>query len=302
MAAKGRGLGKGLDALIPGAQAPKKVKEGVTEVPEEKGAEQLVKITKVEPNREQPRKNFDEDALQELADSIKQFGLLQPILVQDRKTYYEIIAGERRWRAAKLAGLKEVPVIIKSFTEQEIVEIALIENIQREDLNPIEEALAYKRLLTEFDLTQDEVAERVSKSRTTVTNSMRLLKLDERVQQMIIDDMITTGHARALIGIENKNAQYDLAQKIFDEKLNVREVEKLVKNIQSPKPKKEPKTVNESLELVYRDIEEKLKQSLGTKVSIQSKENGAGKMEIEFFSHEELERITEFFMKIKSEG
>ncbi|MDE6951694.1 MAG: ParB/RepB/Spo0J family partition protein [Lachnospiraceae bacterium] len=302
MAAKGRGLGKGLDALIPGAQVPKKAKEGVTEIPEGKGPEQLVKITKVEPNREQPRKNFDEDALQELADSIKQFGLLQPILVQDRKTYYEIIAGERRWRAAKLAGLKEVPVIIKSFTEQEIVEIALIENIQREDLNPIEEALAYKRLLTEFDLTQDEVAERVSKSRTTVTNSMRLLKLDERVQQMIIDDMITTGHARALIGIEDKNAQYDLAQKIFDEKLNVREVEKLVKNIQSPKAKKEPKAVNESLELVYRNIEEKLKQSLGTKVSIQSKENGAGKMEIEFFSHEELERITEFFMKIKPEG
>lgn len=301
MAPKGRGLGKGLDALIPSAQAPKKAKEGTAEVVEEKGKEQLVKITKVEPNREQPRKNFDEDALQELADSIKQFGLLQPILVQDRKTYYEIIAGERRWRAAKLAGLKEVPVIIKSFTEQEIVEISLIENIQREDLNPIEEALAYKRLLTEFNLTQDEVAERVSKSRTTVTNSMRLLKLDDRVQQMIIDDMITTGHARALIGIEDNNMQYDLAQKIFDEKLNVREVEKLVKNIQSPKPKKEPKKVNESLELVYRDIEEKLKQSLGTKVSIQPKENGAGKMEIEFFSHEELERITEFFMKAKAE-
>lgn len=298
MAAKGRGLGKGLDALIPSAQTPKKVtKEAALEALDGKGAEVLVKITKVEPNREQPRKNFDEDALQELADSIKQFGLLQPILVQDRKTYYEIIAGERRWRAAKLAGLKEVPVIIKTFTEQEIVEISLIENIQREDLNPIEEALAYKRLLTEFDLTQDEVAERVSKSRTTVTNSMRLLKLDERVQQMIIDDMITTGHARALIGIEDKAAQYELAQKIFDEKLNVREVEKLVKNIQSPKPKKEPKKVNESLELVYREIEENLKQSLGTKVSIQSKENGAGKMEIEFFSHEELERITDFFMK-----
>lgn len=225
--------------------------------------------------------------------------MLQPILVQDRQNYYEIIAGERRWRAAKLAGLKEVPVIIKSFSEQEIVEISLIENIQREDLNPIEEALAYKRLLTEFGLTQDEVAERVSKSRTTVTNSMRLLKLDERVQQMIIDDMITTGHARALISIEDQNLQYELAQKIFDEKLNVREVEKLVKSIQSPKPKKEPKKVNESLELVYRDIEERLKQSLGTKVSIQSRENGAGKMEIEFFSHEELERITEFFMKIR---
>lgn len=298
MAAKGRGLGKGLDALIPSAQVPKKTKaETSAEAFDEKGQETIVKITKVEPNREQPRKNFDEDALQELADSIKQFGLLQPILVQDRKTYYEIIAGERRWRAAKLAGLKEVPVIIKNFSEQEIVEISLIENIQREDLNPIEEALAYKRLLTEFQLTQDEVAERVSKSRTTVTNSMRLLKLDERVQQMIIDDMITTGHARALIGIEDKNAQYELAQKIFDEKLNVREVEKLVKSIQSPKPKKEPKKVSESLELVYRDIEEKLKQSLGTKVSIQPKENGAGRMEIEFFSHEELERITEFFMK-----
>lgn len=296
MAAKGRGLGKGLDALIPNAQIPKKEAEAVVETAEDKGQEKLVKITKVEPNREQPRKNFDEDALQELADSIKQFGLLQPILVQDRKTYYEIIAGERRWRAAKLAGLKEIPVIVKTFKEQEIVEISLIENIQREDLNPIEEALAYKRLLTEFKLTQDEVAERVSKSRTTVTNSMRLLKLDEKVQQMIIDEMITTGHARALIGIEDKNMQHELAQKIFDEKLNVREVEKLVKNIQSPKPKKEPKKVNASLELVYRDIEEKLKQSLGTKVSIQSKENGAGKMEIEFFSHEELERLTEFFM------
>lgn len=302
MAAKGRGLGKGLDALIPSAQVPKKTREGAVENTGDKGQETLVKITKVEPNREQPRKNFDEDALQELADSIKQFGLLQPILVQDRQTYYEIIAGERRWRAAKLAGLKEVPVIIKSFSEQEIVEISLIENIQREDLNPIEEALAYKRLLSEFHLTQDEVAERVSKSRTTVTNSMRLLKLDERVQQMIIDDMITTGHARALIGIEDKNVQYELAQKIFDEKLNVREVEKLVKNIQSPKPKKEPKKVNESLELVYRDIEERLKQALGTKVSIQPRENGAGKMEIEFFSHEELERITEFFMKIRAEG
>lgn len=302
MAAKAaRGLGKGLDALIPSAQMPKKAKETAEDI-EDKGQEKLVKITKVEPNREQPRKNFDEDALQELADSIKQFGLLQPILVQDRQSYYEIIAGERRWRAAKLAGLKEVPVIIKSFTEQEIVEISLIENIQREDLNPIEEALAYKRLLTEFSLTQDEVAERVSKSRTTVTNSMRLLKLDERVQQMIIDDMITTGHARALISIEDKNIQYELAQKIFDEKLNVREVEKLVKSIQSPKPKKEPKKVNESLELVYRDIEERLKQSLGTKVSIQSKENGAGKMEIEFFSHEELERITEFFMKNRQEN
>lgn len=301
MAAKGtRGLGKGLDALIPSVQTSKKLQEGTLSdkiVTEGKGLETFVKITKVEPNREQPRKAFDEDALQELSDSIKQFGLLQPILVQDRKTYYEIIAGERRWRAAKMAGLKEIPVIVKNFTEQEIVEISLIENIQREDLNPIEEAVAYKRLLTEFHLKQDEVAERVSKSRTAVTNSMRLLKLCDKVQQMIIDEMITTGHARALIGIEDENIQYELAQKIFDEKLSVREVEKLVKNIQNPKPPKEPKKISESLEVVYRNIEEKLKQSLGTKVVIQPKENGAGKMEIEFFSHEELERITEFFMK-----
>ena len=296
MAAKAaRGLGKGLDTLIPNNVVSPKKEKAVAEA-SEKGLETIVKITKVEPNREQPRKYFDEDALQELADSIKQFGLLQPILVQDRKTYYEIIAGERRWRAAKLAGLKEVPVIIKNFTEQEIVEIALIENIQREDLNPIEEALAYKKLLTEFNLKQDEVAERVSKSRTAVTNSMRLLKLCDEVQQMIIDDMISTGHARALIGIEDEKLQYELAQKIFDEKLSVREVEKLVKSVNSPKPKKEPKKVGERLELVYRDSEEKLKESLGTKVSIISKDNGAGKMEIEFFSHDELERITEFFM------
>lgn len=184
-----------------------------------------MKITKVEPNREQPRKNFDEDALQELADSIKQFGLLQPILVQDRKDYYEIIAGERRWRAAKLAGLKEVPVIIRNYTEQEIVEISLIENIQREDLNPIEEAQAYKRLLTEFHLKQDEVAERVSKSRAAVTNSIRLLKLNEDVQRMVVDEMISTGHARALLAVENPEEQYNLAQRIFDEKLSVRDVE-----------------------------------------------------------------------------
>ena len=252
-----------------------------------------VKITKVEPNREQPRKNFDEDALQELADSIKQYGIVEPLIVQDRKTHYEIIAGERRWRAAKLAGLKEVPVIVRNYTEQEIVEISLIENIQREDLNPIEEAQAYKRLLTEFHLKQDEVAERVSKSRTAVTNSMRLLKLCDEVQQMIIDDMITTGHARALISIEDPEQQYTIAQKVFDEKLNVRDVEKLVKNLNKPeKAKKEP-VADKALEVVYQDLEEKLKQSLGTKVSIASKGDGAGKLEIEFYTHDDLEKITD---------
>lgn len=292
MAKAARGLGKGLDSLIPAAAPQAEAK--ATEEKKEDGAQgTYVKITKVEPNREQPRKNFDEDALQELADSIKQYGIVEPLIVQDRKTHYEIIAGERRWRAAKLAGLKEVPVIVRNYTEQEIVEISLIENIQREDLNPIEEAQAYKRLLTEFNLKQDEVAERVSKSRTAVTNSMRLLKLCDEVQQMIIDDMITTGHARALISIEDAEQQYTIAQKVFDEKLSVRDVEKLVKNLNKPeKTKKEPMT-DKALEAVYQDLEEKLKQSLGTKVAITSKGAGAGKLEIEFYTHDDLEKLTD---------
>ena len=291
-----RGLGKGLDILIPNAIGDSKPStsgkgKNAKESAEKQSGETIVSILKVEPNREQPRKNFDEDALEELAESIKQFGLLQPILVQDRDTYYEIIAGERRWRAAKKAGLKEVPVIIKHLTEQEIVEISLIENIQREDLNPIEEAQAYKRLLNEFNLKQDEVADRVAKSRTAVTNSMRLLKLCDEVQQMIISEMITTGHARALISIEDPEQQYAIAQKIFDEKLNVREVEKLVKNLNNPVKLRKVVDTDEGLQIIYQDIAEKMKQYLGTKVTVTAKDKGAGKMEIEFYSHEDLERI-----------
>ncbi|MDD3139106.1 MAG: ParB/RepB/Spo0J family partition protein [Lachnospiraceae bacterium] len=291
-----RGLGKGLDSLIPNSLGNdnkniKGSKGSIGLINEEINSKDItkVKITKVEPNREQPRKNFDEDALQELSDSIKQFGLLQPILVQDRKTFYEIIAGERRWRAAKLAGLKEVPVIIKNYTEQEIVEISLIENIQREDLNPIEEAQAYKRLLNEFNLKQDEVAERVAKSRTAVTNSMRLLKLCDEVQQMVINDMLTTGHARALLSIEDPEQQYTIAQKIFDEKMSVRDVEKLVKSLN--KPPKPKKAEEKDLSFIYQDMENKLKESLGTKVAVTSKGNGSGKIEIEFFSHEDMDRL-----------
>ena len=288
-----RGLGKGLDALIPAGD------KKITKEENTKGAETIVKITKVEPNRSQPRKNFDEDALQELADSIKQFGLLQPILVQDKGEYYEIIAGERRWRAAKLAGLKEVPVIIRNYSSQEIVEISLIENIQREDLNPIEEAQAYKRLLTEFNLKQDEVAERESKRTTAVTNSMRLLKLCDGVQQMIIDDMLSTGHARALIPIEDPELQLQLAQRIFDEKLSVREVEKLVKSILKPaeeKPKKEE--IPQSLMYIYQNIENKLKDKLSRKVAISPKgKNGSGKIEIEFYSNDDLEKLIEILSK-----
>lgn len=292
--AASRGLGKGLDVMIPNIVGETKVKKQREAVKEE-SPETIIAITKVEPNRKQPRKFFDEDKLQELADSIKQFGLLQPILVQDRKDYYEIIAGERRWRAARLAGLKEVPVIIKNYSDQEIVEIALIENIQREDLNPIEEAQAYKRLLEEFNLKQDEVAERVSKSRAAVTNSIRLLKLGDRVQQMVIDDMISTGHARALLAVEDEEEQYNLAQKIFDEKLSVRDIEKMVKNLH--KPVKVKKLDDKALQAIYLDIEDKLKQKLSTKVAVTSKGEGTGKIEIEFYSHEDLERILEMIGK-----
>lgn len=303
MAVKKSGLGKGLDSLIKDNSSAKKTAAANTssenKVEEMKSGEQMMKINMVEPNRDQPRKKFEEDALLELADSIKQFGVLQPLLVRKRKDYYEIIAGERRWRAAKMAGVKEVPVIIKDYTEQEIVEIGLIENIQRENLNPIEEAMAFKKLLEEFNLKQDEVAERVSKSRTAVTNSMRLLKLDERVQEMIVDDMISTGHARALLAIDDKEQQYDLANKIFDEKLSVRETEKLVKEIKNPKkPKMKKKVENE---FVYIDLENRMKEVMGTKVNISSKGNGKGKIEIEYYSDDELERMFEMIMSIRKD-
>lgn len=311
MPIKRNGLGKGLDSLIPDKNVKsesesktlkdkkskdvKAEKEEIRE-PENLTGELMLNINEVEPNRSQPRKEFDEDALLELADSIRQYGILQPLIVQRKKEYYEIIAGERRWRAAKLAGLKEVPVIIKEFSPQEVVEISLIENIQRENLNPIEEAVAFKRLLEEFNLKQDEVAERVSKSRTAVTNSMRLLKLDEKVQQMIIDDMISTGHARALLAIDNKEQQYTIATKIFDEKLSVRETEKLVKSLKNPKKPVEKEKIEHLF--VYDDLVDKMKNVMGTKVNINAKANGKGKIEIEYYSEEELERIYDLIMTI----
>ena len=297
---KRKGLGKGLDSLIPEkntSQSAQPEKSKKADTAEKAGTgEQMMKISLVEPNREQPRRNFEEDALLELADSIKQYGVLQPLIVRKRDDYYEIIAGERRWRAAKLAGVKEVPVIIKDYNQQEILEIALIENIQRENLNPIEEAMAFKKLLEEFNLKQDEVAERVSKSRTAVTNSMRLLKLDGRVQQMIIDDMISTGHARALLAIDDPEQQYALANRIFDEKLSVRETEKLIKEIKNPKKQKEKKIIENAF--IYEDIEDKMKQVLGTKVHVASKGKGKGKIEIEYYSDKELERMFDMIMSI----
>lgn len=330
MAGKKSGLGRGLDALFPDKSTQNKPKEAkqaklsnelkTNETKESKkvskainndvksfelgkkdnvsdNGEKMIKISLLEPNREQPRKNFDEDALLELSESIKQYGVLQPILVSDKKNYYEIVAGERRWRAAKMAGLKEVPVVIKELSTQEIVEISLIENIQREDLNPVEEAKAYKRLIDEFNLKQDEIAERVSKSRTAVTNSMRLLKLDERVQQMMIDEMLSAGHARALLAISDEEQQYVVAMKVFDEKLSVRETEKLVKSIIEPSKKKEIK-VDTAEDAIYESLEERMKGITGTRVSIHRKKNNKGKIEIEYYSRDDLDRIIDLFESI----
>ncbi len=292
MAVKKTGLGKGLDTLIPNKTPGKKVTElkaaTVGKIEEE------IDINKVEPNKGQPRKNFNEDSLIELSESIKQHGIVQPLIVSKKDGYFEIIAGERRWRAAKLAGLKKVPVIVKNYTSQEIMEIALIENIQREDLNPIEEALAYQGLIKEYDLKQDEVAERVSKSRTTITNSLRLLKLDKKVQEMVIEETLSSGHARALLAVKDQEKQYDLAMKIFDEKLSVRETEKLIKSLdKGEKPKKKKEELKN--DFVYRDLEEKLKGITGTKVTINRKSERAGKIEIEYYTPEDLEKIIAFF-------
>ncbi|VUW94347.1 ParB/RepB/Spo0J family partition protein [Blautia obeum] len=311
MAGKKSGLGRGLDALFPEKTVqskPKIVKtvkeEKKVEVDTKKSSQQetsngerMMKISMIEPNREQPRKKFDEDALQELSESIKQYGILQPLLVSDKKDYYEIVAGERRWRAAKMAGLKEVPVVVKEFSTQEIVEISLIENIQREDLNPVEEAMAYKRLIDEFHLKQDEIAERVSKSRTAVTNSMRLLKLDSRVQQMMVDEMISAGHARAILAISDLEQQYNAAMKVFDEKLSVRETEKLVKSILTP-TKKKPVVSNPTEDAIYESLEEKMKGITGTRVFIHRKKNNKGKIEIEYYSRDDLDRIIDLFESI----
>ncbi len=301
----GRGLGRGLDAMISDSSKPRQEEKKIEKsAAKEQGGDSkdkviMVKIAQVEPSRKQPRKQFDEDALLELAESIKQFGVLQPLLVQKKEDYYEIIAGERRWRASKLAGIKEIPVMVKDFSDQEAVEISLIENIQRENLNPIEEAAAYKRLMEEFHLKQDTIAERVSKSRTAVTNSMRLLKLDERVQQMLIDEMLTTGHARALLAIEDKDTQHAAAVKVFDEKLSVRETEKLVKEILNPHQKETEKEKDRAQDLVYEQLEEKIKGIIGSKVAIRRKSKDKGRIEIAYYSQEELERIVELLETIR---
>lgn len=292
-----RGLGKGIDAMISGDDT--KTKKIVKEVIKEGDT---IDINKIEPNSNQPRKNFNEDKIHELAESIKQHGLIEPLIVQKgKKGFYTIIAGERRWRAAREAGIKEIPVIVKDYTDQQVMEIALIENIQREDLNAIEEAEAYERLIKDFNLKQDEVAERVSKSRVAVTNSLRLLKLDPRVREMIIEDKIKSGHARALLSVTDPEEQYRLAVMIFDNSMSVRETEKMVKKYlaDKDKPGKEVKEKDTQTELIYKDYEEKLKTVIGTKVNINNKGKGKGKIEIEYFSPDEFDRIISMMMSMK---
>jgi ParB family transcriptional regulator, chromosome partitioning protein len=298
MSAAKRGLGKGLDSMIPEKVEKTKI-ENIKNGDNDVSRETLININDIEPNKGQPRKKFDEDAIQELADSIRQYGIIQPLILQKKDKFFVIIAGERRWRAARVAGLKQVPAIIKDYSPQEIMEIALIENIQREDLNPIEEALAYQNLIKEFNLKQDEVAERVSKSRVAVTNSMRLLKLDEKVQQMLVDGMISSGHARTLLSIEDNSIQYQVAMKVFDEKLSVRETEKLVKSIMNQKQSKDEVAITKEDSFIYKDIEERIKKIMGTKVNIKKKSNNNGKIEIEYYSADELERLIELFETIE---
>ncbi|GFO83686.1 MULTISPECIES: ParB/RepB/Spo0J family partition protein [Anaerostipes] len=298
MSGKRKGLGRGLNTLIPSAPIPDAKMEDIAEMTKQKSEypEMTLSINEIEPNPDQPRNQFDEDSLQELADSIQQYGVLQPLLVKKKDGYYEIIAGERRWRAAKIAGVDKVPVIVRDFDENEIVEIALIENIQREDLSPIEEALAYQRLMKEHHLKQDQIAEKVSKSRAAITNSLRLLKLDPRVQDMLEEEMISTGHARALLAIHDGDLQYEIAVKVFDEKLSVRDIEKMVKDLN--RPKKEKAKEDTEYQFLYKDLEESMKQILGSKVSIKNRKNNKGKIEIEYYSRDELERIVDMIRSI----
>ena len=304
-----KGLGKGLGAIF-GEDVVKENKEETekkakaeaksAEEMDEKGRILMLKLDLVQPNKEQPRKTFDEEKINELAESIKNYGVLQPLLVQKNDSFYEIIAGERRWRAAKAAGLKEVPAVLKEYSKQEAMEISLIENVQRADLNPIEEALGYRQLIDEFGLTQEEIAVRVAKSRTAITNTMRLLKLDEQIQNMLVQGVITSGHARALLSLGDTQMQLKAAKEILDKKLSVRETERLVKRLQKEASgeKKEEKKKDETLALIYQDLEDRMKSVMGTKVSIHNKDKNKGRIEIEYYSEAELERIVEMIESI----
>lgn len=288
----GKGLGKGIDSLISDAYAVETKKKD-SAVTEKKETETTVKLRLVEPASSQPRKKFDEETLTELAESIKKYGVIQPIVVKKVEDHYQIIAGERRWRAAKQAGLKDIPVIIKDYDEQQIAEIALIENLQREDLNPIEEAKAYQSLIEKYQLKQEEIAEKVFKSRSVITNALRLLKLDDEVQLMLMEGQITNGHAKAILGLDDKEQQRTVAQKIVDEQLSVRDTEKYIKNLLD---KKNETAVTKSVlqnQTLYETLESRMKSRMGTKVQIKRKSEEKGRIEIDYYSNEDLERIIE---------
>lgn len=275
-------LGKGLSALIP---------EDIVESDQQyENGKILIPLNEIKNDNNQPRKTFDSDKITELTESIKTHGIIQPLILRKSDDgFYIIVAGERRWRAAKMAGLKDVPAIVMELSEKNILEISLIENIQRQDLNPIEEALAYKKLLSEFSLTQDDLSKRIGKSRTAITNTIRLMNLDTRVQQYIIEGIITEGHGRTLLGIKDKNLQYELSQKAIDERLSVRELERVVKRVLDGKAT-EKKEVTDELNPYYKEIKNQLQDYLGTKVSISNK-NNKGKIEIEYYSEDDLQRI-----------
>ena len=268
-------LGKGLGALIP------------DDINEGNEGKLMISLNKIKSNIDQPRKSFDNEKIAELAESIKNHGIIQPLILKENGGGYIIVAGERRWRAAKMVGLKEVPAIVMDLTEKQVLEISLIENIQRQDLNPIEEALAYKKLLSDFNLTQEELSKRIGKSRTAITNTIRLINLDSRVQQYVIDGIISEGHGRALLSLEDGELQYIYSQKVIDEKLSVRELEKLIRNISLKSERSEKK---EELNPYYKDVRDRLQNYFGTKVNLSSKKN-RGKIEIEYYSEEDLERI-----------
>ncbi|MDK2984380.1 MAG: ParB family transcriptional regulator, chromosome partitioning protein [Clostridia bacterium] len=285
-----KGLGKGLQALIP----------PVSNLDNNEGEVQSIPIDKIKPNYFQPRKNFDEEKLQELADSINEHGVVQPIVVRSYgEDQYELVAGERRWRACRLLNMETIPAIVRDFNDQQVTEIALIENVQREDLNPIEEAWAYKTLLDEFNLTQNELSNRVGKSRSFIANMMRLLNLPVEIQECLSSGQLSIGHARALLPLENIDKQIELAKKIIENELTVREVEKIVKDLLSEKDKdrkKEKEVDKEYINPMNKIFEDKLQELLGTKVKFKQKNKDSGKIEIEYYTSEDLERIIEILV------
>ena len=293
-----RGLGKGLNALFgeSGYESEKAEVQETEKQSEVSKSEVTVKISSIIANEKQPRKNFDEEELTQLTESVKQYGVLQPLLVKKEGDKYRIIAGERRYRAAKEAGLKEIPVVVRDYTSQQAAEVSIIENVQRADLNPMEEAMAYQMLIDDYGLKQEEIAGKVSKNRTTITNALRLLKLSDKVRLMVAQGSLSAGHARTLVPVEEEELQYALAKEVVEKQLSVRETERLVKQAGRKKPEKKAEP---DYSIYFREYEDKMKEILGTKVHINRRDKNKGRIEIDYYSQNELERIMELLGKIR---